>query len=145
MYYAIVEKATGKFHNGANKVTDPDYPRADTLDVVPLNLELTTILTVGPSPTDTSVKPINWENTKYNFQTQEWEIAYDIVIQFDPVVELEKQRTKFLAEAYRLLSISDLSTSARAKVQAYIDDMEAMIINNETKADASEKMKEFTL
>jgi hypothetical protein len=145
MYYALVEKATGKFHNGANKLTDPDYPRADTLDVVPLNLELTTVLTVGGSPTDSSAKPINWLETKYNFETNEWDMVYDQVIQFDPVVELEKQRTKFLAEAYRLLSISDLSTSARSKVQAYIDDLEAMIINNETKADASDKIREFTL
>lgn len=145
MYYALVEKATGKFHGGVNKLTDRDYPKDDSLEIVPLNREITTVLTVGPSPTDTDSKPINWKETKYNFETGDWDMVYDTVIQFDPVVQLEKQRTQFLAEARRLLSIPDLSANARAKVQAYIDDMESMVINNETKAEASSKIKEFTL
>lgn len=135
MYYAIIEKETGIMQNAASNYTDHlDRPLADSLMYVPLNELLTIVLTTDGSELEESLAPIDYTQTRYDFNTNDWVIVYqdNVPEAVDPLQVAEDLKASKLRIANLKLQIPDLSSSARAKLETFITELTNLEINSET-------------
>lgn len=130
-YYSRVQLDTGMMaHNHTNFTDDPKYPvNATELALVPLNEELITYL-VSTDPDDHSdLSPIDWSRTYFDFNLQQWQIAYLEITIIDPVQSLEEQRQQYITEARLKLKIIDLPDNMREQINEYISSLNSLNID----------------
>jgi uncharacterized protein YheU (UPF0270 family) len=137
MYYSIVEKATGIMHEGWSNyihVDDADRPLHESLAYVPLNELLTKLLTTDGTDIGDELHPIDYKQTHYDFNTSQWVIIYqdDVPEAVDPVATAQELKDQHIAEVNAKLSIPDLSTSARTKLEAHLTELTSIAITAET-------------
>ena len=134
MWYPIVEKETGVMIGGVSNFTDHlNRPIPDSLAYVPLNDLLIKLLTTDGSDLGEELHVVDYTQTAYDFAQGKWNIVYhDPEPQVDPFQVAEKLKETKIAEATRKLALPDLSTSAKEKLQAYIDQLTALVIDSTT-------------
>ena len=140
MYYSIVEKATGIMHEGWSNyihVDEMDRPLHQSLAYVPLNDLLTKLLTTDCSDLGDELHPVDYRQTHYDFNTEQWVIIYqdDVPEPVDPVAVAQDLKNQHIAAVNIKLNIPDLSTSARNKLEAHLAALTAIEVTAETAKD----------
>ena len=137
MYYSIVEKATGIMEDGFSNyihTDDTDRPLHTSLAYVPLNDLLRILLTTDGTELGDELHPVDYTKTHYDFDTNQWVIIYrdDVLEAVDPVAVAQSLKDQQIAEVNSKLSITDLSTSARNKLEAHLAELTAIEVTAET-------------
>lgn len=140
-YYSIVDKSTGKMHEGhSNYIDHQERDLAPDLAYAELNNELVRLL-VSTDPEDhEGLRPVDFKETTYDFLTNTWNIVYlepghqMLPHQEDPVENQENIRQQLIGKVRVYLDIPDISPKFREKLEQYITDIEAIEL---TEANAS--------
>ena len=95
---------------------------------------LTKLLTTDGTDIGDELHPIDYKQTHYDFNTSQWVIIYqdDVPEAVDPVATAQELKDQHIAEVNAKLSIPDLSTSARTKLEAHLTELTSIAITAET-------------
>lgn len=105
----------------------------EELAVVPLNQELTILLTI-PDHTGLNVTAVNFNETYYDFNTAQWVIVHAAQMQQDPVENKIVERDEFIKQANIKLQLIDLPTSLKTVLTEYITQLNELEITSENSA-----------
>ena len=133
MFYAIVEKDTGRMEFGRSNfysMNDLRPINEDELAVVPLNQELTDLLT-HTDHEGLDLKGVDFEKSYYDFTEGKWILIYQENISVDPVEQKIVERQELINNASIKLRIPDLPDALRLKITKYIEDLENINITSE--------------
>lgn len=134
MYYSIVYKDSGAMlDNIPNIREDQDRPLHESLIYVPANDFLIKLL-VSLDPKDhINDKPVNWINSRWDFNSNGWIIEYEEPpLAVDPVQTQIDLRDKLLKEANKKMLIADLPEQLTVLLQNYITELESTDVTEET-------------
>ena len=122
----------------SNFASHLERPIADTLAYVPLNNLLTRALTSdNPADHEDIPGPIDFHQTHWDFDSTAWVVVYvdNIDQPHDPLTVGQELKTAKIAEVTRKLQMSDLSNSARNKLETYLTALNNIEVTVETVRD----------
>ena len=130
-YYTIYDKIKNKlhedrFHIYAENNTIPI--NEDELCFVELSSNLVNILVHCNDPDH----DINLVNVSYNLTTSTWTEGIFDTVHIDPLKAIFDKKAELIAKTQKKLLVADLSPSATTLFTNYLNDLNAIVINNET-------------
>lgn len=134
IYYAIVERATGKMEFGRSNYTEhTERPLHSSLAYAPLNDELTRLLVPDDLADHSDLLPVDFQTSYWDFGNARWVLFYDApnVDPVDPVEEALKIKQSVLAKAQQKLAMPDISPAFRQTVEEFISQVNSINITAE--------------
>ncbi len=134
IYYAIVERETGKMEFGrSNYIDHTERPLHESLAYAPLNDELTRLLVPDDLVDHDDLMPVDFHTTYWDFQNTRWVIFYDAPNkpQVDPVAQAIARKQYLLNYAQKKLAMEDISPKFKTAIEEFIDQINAVNITEE--------------
>jgi hypothetical protein len=129
-YYTIYDKTKDKLHEGRFHIYAENniLPiNEDELCYVELSSNLVNILVHND--------PDHWiymANVSYDLTTSTWTEGIRDTIHIDPLKAIFDKKNELIAKTQKKLLVPDLSASATTLFRNYLNDLNAIVINNET-------------
>ncbi len=143
IYYAIVERATGRMELGrSNYIDHTERPIHNSLAYAPLNDELVRLLVPDDLADHSDLLPVDFTTSYWDFANTRWVLFYDApnVPSVDPVEEALKLKQTVLEQAQQRLAMDDISPKFRQTVEDFIAQVNSINITAENVLEAAAEL-----
>lgn len=148
IYYSIIEKETGRMEFGrSNYIEHTERPLHESLAYVPLNNELYRLLVSTNVEDHTDLRAVDFTKTHWDFKTNSWVIVYQEIAHpaVDPLEEALKQQQELVRLANIKLSIPDVSSKYKEKLEKFISDVNSIKITKDNVLESAQELLSLTI